>query len=169
MSQLDIDLINAYPANVLSNCFENGFYLDGVWCASVTSFLHALKFQHLVDQVIVCSMPPEGARHRSMEMDVQYKITQKLWWQSVCYPRTSREYQQLLDRIFHALINQNQRFAQALKDSFPHELTYQMGRNQKVTPVLTEEEFCSKLMRLRGNLLARRLEEQRLAKKSACR
>ena len=68
-----------------------------------------------------------------------------LHWQGVDYKRDSQEYQDLLDRAYEAL-STNDGFARALLATGDAILTHSIGKRKKNETVLTQQEFCSRLM-----------------------
>ena len=80
-----------------------------------------------------------------------WKRTQTLYWRGVEYGRKSQEYQDLLDRAYDALAT-NLKFQKALLATQKATLTHSIGKNKKPDTVLTEQEFCSRLMKIRKRL-----------------
>ena len=76
---------------------------------------------------------------------------QVLYWQGVEYKRDSEEYQQLLDRAYEALAL-NEGFRRALLASGDAVLRHTLGRTNQKETVLTQSEFCGRLMRLRARM-----------------
>ena len=72
-----------------------------------------------------------------------------LYWQGQQIGRSSKAYQDLLDRAYDALY-ENQGFKAALiacgKDAV---FTHSIGKNCQNETVLTAREFCSRLMKLK--------------------
>lgn len=71
-----------------------------------------------------------------------------LYWQGKEIPRDSDEYQELLDRAYNAL-GQNESFRKALLATGNAALTHSMGKRKTNETVLTIQEFTSRLYRLR--------------------
>ena len=65
--------------------------------------------------------------------------------------RDSREYQDLLDRAFEALAT-NKKFQKTLLDTQNATLTHAMGKKKTSETVLTTQEFCSRLTKIREQL-----------------
>ena len=76
---------------------------------------------------------------------------QTLYWQGKSFMRDSEEYQDLLDRAFEALSTNNS-FKKALLATGNATLTHSMGKSKIEETVLTKQEFCSRLMKLRDRL-----------------
>jgi len=86
------------------------------------------------------------------QKNLEWQSTQTLWWNGVAYEREGEEYQKLLDRAFDALAK-NVHWRIALLSTGDQLLTHSMGNADPKRTVLTEEEFCSRLMNIRARLL----------------
>jgi len=149
---LDIGSKGGYPAGNLSNFTAHAFELDFVEISSMEGFLQALKFDKTHIQVEVCKLIGAGAKKRGADRISQWKLKRGLWWQGEFYERKSDDYQRLLDRAYIAMAKQSEKFRQALLDSGDLILTHLMGKSSEYETVLTQSEFCNRLMKLR-NLL----------------
>ena len=80
---------------------------------------------------------------------------QKLYWLGIEYKRDSKEYQDLLNRLFQSAYDQCESFRKALAATRNAKLTHSIGKRKIAETVLTEQEFCSRLTKLRdsGKLL----------------
>jgi predicted NAD-dependent protein-ADP-ribosyltransferase YbiA (DUF1768 family) len=137
----------AYPANALSNFAPHPFEIDGVRCNSMEGFLQSLKFKNPDMQSYVCTLVGREAKFKGKPK--KWWLTQTLWWKSVEIDRHSVEYQVLLDRAYLALL-QNEGFRKALLATGKSSLTHSMGKNDTHHTILTEQEFCSRLIRMRN-------------------
>ena len=146
---MDIGSRNGYPAGTLSNFSPHPFELDGVKCASMEGFLQAVKHRDIPTQEYVCSLVGFAAKKKGSKKN--WQRDQKLHWQGIEYNRSGPEYQELLDRAYNALSN-NIKFKKALRASGNATLTHSIGRRKKTETVLTVNEFCGRLMRLRDEL-----------------
>lgn len=149
---MDIHSGSGYPASALSNFAGHRFIFDEVECHSMEGFLQSLKFDKPHIQVEVCKMIGMKAKYRGKNRNKQWKSQQTLWWKGVAYERESQEYQDLLDRAYLAMFDQSEKFREALRASGDAVLKHSIGWNKAKETVLTEAEFCGRLMRLR-NLL----------------
>ena len=70
------------------------------------------------------------------------------WWKGKEIKRSSQEYQDLLDKAYTALY-QNEKFKAALLASGKSTLTHSIGRTKETETILTVKEFCSRLTKLR--------------------
>ena len=143
---MDIGSGNGYPSAALSNFAPHPFVLDGVEIASMEGFLQSLKFKNIDMQKYVCTLVGKAAKYKGKNK--KWWQTQTLYWQGKEYKRDSKEYQLLLNRAYNALY-QNEGFKKALKASKPSILTHSIGKNDESKTVLTQSEFCGRLMKLR--------------------
>ena len=146
---MDIGSGTGYPDSALSNFAPHPFVIDGVQCNSMEGFLQSLKFKDVEMQKYVCTLVGKAAKFKGKHK--KWWRTQTLYWQGVEYRRDSDAYQQLLDRAFDAL-SCNDGFRRALLATQDSILTHSMGKKDITKTVLTEREFCSRLLRLRCRL-----------------
>jgi hypothetical protein len=139
---MDIKSGCGYPASALSNFAPHPFVLDSVECNSMEGFLQSLKFKEIPIQIEVCKLVGYAAKKRGSNKNwQQYQI---LYWQGVPYQRQSKEYQDLLDRAYSALL-----LNISFRAAHDATLTHSIGRTKNNETVLTRREFCSRLMMLR--------------------
>ena len=146
---MDIGSGTGWPSAALSNFAPHPFVIDGVECASMEGFLQSLKFKEPAMQVEVCKLVGKAAKFRGKKK--KWWKTQILYWNGVEYARDSEEYQELLDKAFDALA-QNTGFQKALLATNDSTLTHSIGKSKEQETVLTKQEFCSRLMRIRNTL-----------------
>ena len=146
---MDIGSGSGYPSSALSNFSPHEFYIDGVRCASMEGFLQGLKFKNPDMQVFVCTLVGKCAKFKGKGKN--WWKTQTLWWKGLEIDRHSKEYQILLDRAYQEL-SKNTSFKKALLATGNAVLTHSMGKSDKSKTVLTEQEFCSRLMMLRREM-----------------
>lgn len=139
-----------YPASALSNFAPHRFTIDGVECASMEGFLQSLKFKDPEMQKHVCTLV--GAKAKYKGKGKQWYRTQKLYWQGKEIDRHSDDYQQLLDRAYEAL-SKNEGFRKALIATGNAVIKHSIGKSKPSETVLTESEFCGRLMKLRKELV----------------
>ena len=147
---MDIHSGSGYPSSALSNFAPHPFIFDGVPCTSMEGLLQSFKFSEEHIQVEVCKLVGAAAKRRGSKRD--WRQWQTLYWKGVAYPRKSKEYQELLDRAYQALCDQNEGFRKALLATNRAVLTHSIGKTKKGDTVLTRSEFCSRLTFLRNNL-----------------
>lgn len=143
---MDIGSKNGYPSSSLSNFAPHPFIIDGVECNSMEGFLQSLKFESIEMQKYVCTLVGSKAKFKGKNKN--WWRTQTLYWQGKPIDRHSDEYQELLDRAYNAL-NQNTGFRKALESTKGCTLTHAIGRKDPTHTILTQSEFCSRLMKLR--------------------
>lgn len=146
---MDIGSGNGFPASSLSNFAPHGFILDGVQCASMEGFLQSLKFSNPDMQKEVCKLVGRAAKQKGATK--KWQKHQTLYWQGREYKRDSQDYQDLLDRAYDAL-SQNNSFQKALLATNNATLTHSMGKKKITDTVLTTSEFISRLNRIRTEL-----------------
>ena len=146
---MDIGSGNGFPSATLSNFAPHPFVIDGVECNSMEGFLQSLKFSNPDMQKEVCKLVGKAAKFKGKKK--KWWRTQTLWWQGIEIPRDSEEYQVLLDRAFDALA-QNNGFRAALLATGNSVLTHSIGKTKITETVLTRQEFCSRLMKIRERL-----------------
>jgi predicted NAD-dependent protein-ADP-ribosyltransferase YbiA (DUF1768 family) len=146
---MDIGSKHGYPSSALSNFAPHPFVLDVVEIASMEGFLQATKFSNPEMQKHICTLV--GFKAKLAGKHKRWQRKQVLYWQGKVYRRGEKEYQDLLDRAYDALF-QNEGFRNALKASGNAVLTHSIGRTNEKETVLTQSEFCGRLMRLRAKL-----------------
>lgn len=146
---MDIGSGSGFPSATLSNFAPHPFVIDGVECNSMEGFLQSLKFSNPEIQKEVCKLVGKAAKFKGKKK--KWWRTQTLWWQGVEIPRDSEEYQDLLDRAFNALA-QNNGFRAALLATGNSVLTHSIGKTKITETVLTRQEFCSRLTKIREEL-----------------
>lgn len=146
---MDIGSGTGYPSSSLSNFSPHPFEIDGVQCNSMEGFLQSLKFKNKDMQEYVCTLV--GVRAKSKGKKKKWWKEQKLYWKDNEIDRHSQEYQDLLDRAFDCLA-ENDSFKRALLATGNSNLTHSMGKKDSKKTILTQREFCSRLMRTREKL-----------------
>lgn len=146
---MDIGSGSGYPESALSNFAPHPFIIDEVECASMEGFLQSLKFQNQDMQREVCKLVGKQAKFKGKKK--KWYRTQTLYWQGKEYKRDSKEYQELLDRAFDALSN-NDGFRRALLATKNSTLEHSIGKKKIEETVLTRQEFCSRLLKIRNRI-----------------
>ena len=154
---MDIGSGQDWPSCSLSNFAPHPFVLDGVQCASMEGFLQSLKFSNPDMQVHVCTLV--GYKAKLKGKNKAWYVRQVLYWQGQEIDRHSEAYQTLLDRAYDAL-SRNTGFAGALLATGSAVLKHTIGKSDVSHTVLTRQEFCSRLTKLRDQL---RRENKKLA------
>jgi predicted NAD-dependent protein-ADP-ribosyltransferase YbiA (DUF1768 family) len=146
---MNISSKGKYPANSLSNFSPHPFEIDGVQCASMEGFLQALKNKNPAIQKLRCSFV--GIRAKKAGSRNKWFRKQKLYWKGEEFDRKSDEYQELLDRAYDALY-ENEGFKDALRAAGDAVFTHSIGKKNQAETVLTTSEFCSRITKLRDRL-----------------
>lgn len=146
---MDIGSGKGFPASNLSNFSPHPFVIDGVECSSMEGFLQALKYNNIDMQKHVCTLVGKQAKFKGGRK--KWWKRQTLYWQGVEYKRNSQEYQDLLDRAYDAMA-ENDKFKKALLATGESNLTHKIGKRKITETVLTEQEFVSRLTRIRSEL-----------------
>lgn len=146
METVDIYSKGKYPANILSNFSSNAFVFDGIECGSMEGFLQSLKFRNVEKQKTVCGMVGKDAKAAGSKKRF-WKLTGNLYWKGRRYKRKSEAFDELRFNAYKALLN-NDTFRVALESVKGRSLTHSIGRHNKRTTILTEEEFIDFLNRL---------------------
>lgn len=151
---MDIGSKSGYPAGALSNFAPHPFTLDGMECASMEGFLQSLKFSGEDMQRHVCTLVGGAAKRKGAKKNWQ-RNHHTLHWKGQPINRLGDDYQELLDRAFAALA-ENDGFRRALLATGNAVLIHSIGKSNPKDTVLTEREFCSRLTRLRSEMEAER-------------
>ncbi len=144
---MDIGSGNGYPSSALSNFAGHRFTIDGVECNSMEGFLQSLKFKSPEMQVYVCTLIGKAAKFKGKKK--KWWQTQTLWWRGEEIGRKSDRYQDLLNTAFTNMYQHSESFRNALAASASSTLKHSIGKSDKAKTVLTEQEFISRLVRLR--------------------
>jgi len=157
-SALDIKSKAPFPAGELSNFAAHTFVIDGVACASMEGFLQSLKIEDAAEQQRVCALVGEAAQKAGRHYD--WVTSGTLWWRGAPIDRLSDAYQALVNRAYEALFAQSERFRAALAATGDRPLTHTIGKSDPCDTILTSEEYCTRLERIRahGRCAPRRLD-----------
>lgn len=146
---MDIGSGNGYPSASLSNFAAHPFILDDIQINSMEGFLQSLKFKDENMQKEVCKLIGKSAKFKGKSK--KWWKTQTLYWKGEEYKRNSEAYQELLNRAYAAL-SDNDGFRKALLATNNATLTHSMDKTQMSQTVLTKQEFCSRLTKIRERL-----------------
>lgn len=148
---MDIGSGSPWPSCALSNFAPHEFYIDGIRCASMEGFLQSLKFKSIEMQEHVCTLVGKTAKFKGKKKN--WWRDQTLYWRGNPMHRQSEAYSELISRAYDEL-SKNSGFQRAILATRNSSITHTMGKNKKNETVLTEQEFCSNLYRVRTNLQA---------------
>jgi predicted NAD-dependent protein-ADP-ribosyltransferase YbiA (DUF1768 family) len=147
---MDIGSSKGWPAAALSNFSPHPFVFRGIQVASMEGLLQSLKFENPDMQKQVMTLVGRAAKFKGKKR--KWWRTQTLFWQGTPMDRHSDEYQALLDEAFTAMFTGNDSARRALLATGDAVLTHSIGKSNPRETVLTEREFCSRLMRIRHEL-----------------
>lgn len=145
---MDIKAGKPYPSGALSNFAARPFTFRGVECNSMEGFLQGLKFKNPEMQKYVCTLVGRTAKAKGRNKN--WQESQTLWWQGTPIKRESEQYQDLLDEAYTAMFTQNEKAKATLMATGDANLTHSIGSKKVKLTVLTEQEFCSRLMAIRA-------------------
>lgn len=135
------------PAGRLSNFTKRCFVFDGIECRSIEGVLQSFKFKTRAEQVIVCGL--WGIQAKLAGERAAWKERQTVFWDGTEIARASAEYQQLLDRLYTAVYEQDEAFRRDLRRVRGRRLAHSIGSHDIRETILTEEELIARLTQLR--------------------
>lgn len=147
---MDIKSGQKYPSGALSNFSPHPFVFRGVEVASMEGLLQSLKFKSPDMQKEICTLV--GLKAKKSGKGKNWHKTQTLWWNGESIDRHSEGYQQFLDEAYEAMFEQNEKARKALLATNNANLTHSIGKTGKSETILTRQEFCSRLMKIRKRL-----------------
>lgn len=144
---MDIRSGAPYPAGTLSNFSRHSFTFRCVEVSSMEGLLQSLKFKDPNMQKYICTLSGIGAKRAGANKN--WQKSQILWWNGEPIERSSDAYQKLLDEAYESMFVQNGKARKALLATNSATLKHSIGRTKKSETVLTVQEFCSRLTRIR--------------------
>lgn len=146
---MDIKSSNEYPSCELSNFCAHEFIFRGQKISSMEALLQSTKVQNAEEQKKFFGLV--GFSAKKAGKSYKWFVTQTLYWQGIPMKRDSQEYSDFLDEVYNAL-SLNEKFRKALLATGDDCLTHSIGKTEITRTILTEQEFCSRLMILRAKL-----------------
>ncbi len=119
--------------------------------------LQSFKYESPDMQEYVCTLV--GFKAKKKGYNKNWWTKQTLYWNGEPIKRDSQEYQDLLDEAFNALFRGNKKAQAALLATGDAVLKHSIGKKKITDTVLTEKEFCSRLMKIREQLRAEQFME----------
>lgn len=135
-----------FPAGVLSNLCSNGFKFDGMICGSMEGFLQSLKQEDKDKQRQICSMKGKNAKKKTT---TGWQTDQIVWWKGHAIDRQSQDYFNFISAAYQCMFEQNERFRNALMSTRGMTLFHSRGEKNPYKTILTEQELCKILTKLR--------------------
>ena len=157
---LDIKAVEDFPSIMLSNFTGFDFVFRNIEMKSMEGFLQGLKYSDLEKQNKCFGY--KGRKAKKFGCKTDWKKEQTLYFQKHPIKRDSEEYQKILDEAYEELYK-NEEFRTYLDMTKGFVLTHSIGKKDPEQTVLTEEEFVSRLMKLRdtGTLADIKNKEQK--------
>lgn len=148
-----VDIISKAPgaAGRLSNFTERWFVFDGIQCHSIEGVLQSFKCSDIAKQKEICLLYGKEAKMAGLEYD--WTAKQVLYWNGIEYPRKSKEYQILLDRLYDAVYDQDAEFRADIASVCDKTLDHTIGTTYRSKTVLTRHEFIGQLCRLKQYII----------------
>ena len=134
-------------AGRLSNFTKRKFSFDEVNCRSIEGVLQSMKFENPCEQQIVCGLWGSQAKLAG-DLKADWKNTQLLYWNGCSYRRESKEYHELLTRLYTEVYRQDEQFRKDIQKSAKYKLVHSIGNSDPCDTVLTEKEFIEQLVAL---------------------
>lgn len=151
MMVFDINSRGIYPCNVLSNLYNNSFYLKGgIYIHSMEGFLQGLKVEDVVKQNEIFGMDGLQAKKLSSSLKTKQNV---LYFQGRPFNRHSEFYSTLLKEAYLAMLFHNSNYRDALKATAGCILDHSIGKDNPEETILTKKEFLDILNYLRDCLL----------------
>lgn len=144
---MDIGSGTGYPSANLSNFTPRSFIFDDIKCCSIEGVLQSFKFKDEEMQQHVCTLVGKAAKFKGKNK--KWWKLQELYWKGKIYKRDSEEYQELLNRLYQTVYDQCDNFRKALEATKGCTLTHSIGKRKETETILTIQEFCSRLTKLR--------------------
>jgi len=145
---IDISFKSKGLAKALSNLCNYPFFMDGIYCDSMESFIQSLKVADPTTQADVCSKTgPFCYSLRTMFED--WRPSQTIYWMGKEINRHSDEYMDLLKRAYKKLYTDSDVFRYAINKSKGHKLIHSIGCTDDTETLLTPDEYISLLNYLR--------------------
>ena len=143
---IDIRSRASGAAGRLSNYTERHFIFDGIQCGSIEGVLQSFKCPDSDKQAEICVL--NGGWAKQAGNQYEWKEKQMLYWKGQVFARRSREYQDLLDRLYLSVYEQDESFRNDLLALRGKKIDHRMGLSNPSETVLTRHEFIFRLQRL---------------------
>lgn len=148
--RIDIHSKKRGIAGRLSNFTRRDFEFDGIHCRSVEGFLQSLKYEDTNIQRVICGL--WGVQAKLAGEGADWKTDQTLYWCGRSYKRESKDYHDLIKRMYTELYLSDAELRRDIKKSRRYRLIHSIGNNDPKDTVLTEKEFIGMLEYLAKDL-----------------
>ena len=157
LEQRDLEVVDIraggdWPIWILSNLTPNGFTFAGMAVASMEGFLQSLKFEDPDEAALVRQLAGRKAKRAGKKRREAWQRSGTLWIEGRTIDRFGSRYQHLLDGAYAALFSQCEEARRALLATNDAVLLHTIGEGDPALSVLTPDEFCGRLMRIRADL-----------------
>lgn len=130
---------------------DRNFLFDDVECNSIESVLEAFKFMNPATQEYVCALSARDAYYEGQREEAsRWKETGILYWNGISYDRGGEEYQNLLNRLFQAIFEQDAQFRLDVAFLKNANIRSKVGGSNPNNTVLTKTEYLSRLLHFSG-------------------
>ena len=135
----------------LSNFRETRFVMDGVPVKSIEGLLQSLKTSDIERQKEICLLTGKEAKEAGAA--IENFDGYNLYWQGKTFTRDSKEYQNLLRRVYEARYDNDKYFREAIFATKDKKLIHTLGSNDPKETILTNDEFIGNLIALRDKIV----------------
>ena len=147
MNTIDITSYAKYPYNLLSNFAHHKFTFRKIPCNSMEGLLQSFKYKDVEKQKEICLLKGKRAKQAGYSKTGWIK-SRSLWVQGKKVDRDSRWWQFILDEAY-AELSKSTTWCAALLNTGSSKLIHTIGSNDPQTTILTQDEFCNRLMSIR--------------------
>ena len=152
LAVVDIRAGGEWPIWILSNLTPNAFTFAGTAVASMEGFLQSLKYEDPDEAALVRQLAGRKAKRAGKKRREAWQRSGTLWIEGRTIDRFGSRYQQLLDGAYAALFSQCEEARRALLATGDAVLLHTNGEGDPAVTVLTPDEFCGRLTRIRTDL-----------------
>jgi predicted NAD-dependent protein-ADP-ribosyltransferase YbiA (DUF1768 family) len=151
VEMIDIHSKSKGLAGKLSNFTNRQFIFDGIKCECLEGPIQSFKFEDPEIQKQICKLSGREAKIKGQERNEDWQSTQTVWWLGKSYARDSKDFWELLKRLFLTVysLEEHKKDLLATKGEL---LVHSIGGKSQKDTVLTESEFCFLLMLTREAL-----------------
>lgn len=150
---VDIRAGGDWPIWILSNLTPNAFNFSGLAAASMEGFLQSLKYEDPDEAALVRMLAGRKAKRAGKKRREAWQRSGTLWIEGRPIDRFGPRYQHLLDGVYAALFSQREEARRALLATRDARLLHTIGEVDPALTVLTPDELCDRLTRIRTDLL----------------
>ena len=127
---------------------NTSFELGSMKISSVNAFLLALKVQDPIRQKELSVLPLDKIKEASKSIEPIYDA-RILYWKGKPIERTSKEYSELLDKVYNIRFRKDINYRKAIRFSKQFKnIIHSIGKQNVADTILTEKEFISHIKKL---------------------